>query len=274
MTAHAVLSVPGAELYYEVRGSGPMLLVSQSGEGGAGRSVDMVDRLVADFTVVTYDRRGLSRSTLVDPAVPVTVDAHADDVVRLLAELTDEPALMLGCSMGALIGLHVAARRPGVLGTLVAHEPVAPWLLPVGEQAHHRAELTELQVIHRRDGLGAALPIMAKTLGIDPVAGDREPDLTPQPLDARRVADFDFFIQREFTAIVEDFVDLAELRNSTTRIVPATGADTPRTVFDHRAAAELAALVGVELAIFPGGHNGNTSHPRVYAARLREVLGG
>jgi pimeloyl-ACP methyl ester carboxylesterase len=90
-TTADLLRVPGAALYYDVRGTGPMLLISQSGEGDAGRSKDLVDQLVADYTVVTYDRRGLSRSTLDDPARGVTLVEHADDVHRLLAELTDEP---------------------------------------------------------------------------------------------------------------------------------------------------------------------------------------
>ncbi|MFC7649111.1 alpha/beta fold hydrolase [Streptosporangium lutulentum] len=67
-TKTGLLDVPGALLHYEVRGTGPLLLISQSGEGDAGRSVDLVDHLVEDHTVVTYDRRGLSRSTLDDPA--------------------------------------------------------------------------------------------------------------------------------------------------------------------------------------------------------------
>ncbi|GAA4493519.1 hypothetical protein GCM10023191_031080 [Actinoallomurus oryzae] len=35
---------------------------------------------------------------------------------------------------------------------------------------------------------------------------------------------------------------------------------------------ELAKALGTEPAEFPGGHNGDLSHPRAYAARLREVL--
>ncbi|MGW0447889.1 alpha/beta fold hydrolase, partial [Streptosporangium sandarakinum] len=94
---NGILHVPGARLYYEVRGTGPVLLISQSGEGDARRTVDLVDRLVADHTVVTYDRRGLSRSVLDAPDAGATMAEHADDVHRLLAEVTDAPADMLGC---------------------------------------------------------------------------------------------------------------------------------------------------------------------------------
>src|SRR5690349_17170415 len=155
------LIVDGATLYYELRGAGPLLVISQSGEGDAGRSTDLVDHLATDHTVLTYDRRGLSRSTPADPTRPITLAEHADDVHRLLATVTDEPARMLGCSLGAVIGLHLAVRHPGRIGTLVAHEPVAPWLLPAAERAHHERELLDLQKIYRDGGLAAALPRIA-----------------------------------------------------------------------------------------------------------------
>ncbi|MDI1464608.1 alpha/beta hydrolase [Catellatospora sp. KI3] len=268
----ATLSVPGAELYYEVRGTGPLLLISQSGEGDAGRSTDLVDRLVADHTVVTYDRRGLSRSTLADPARPGTMADHADDVHRLLAALTDRPARMLGCSLGAVIGMHLAVRHPEQLAVLVAHEPVAPRLLPPAERACHEEELRELQRLYRAEGLRAVFGQIARVLGIDPASPDAEPGLTPQPLDARRTANFDVFIEHDFTAIVRDTLDPAAVRDAGVPIVPAYGRTTPHHVFDHRCAMELAALVGTAAVDFPGGHNGNTTHPRAYAERLRDVL--
>jgi pimeloyl-ACP methyl ester carboxylesterase len=272
-TTTGTLPVPGATLYYEVRGTGPLLLISQSGEGDANRSTDLVDHLTADYTVVTYDRRGLSRSTLADPERPGTLSEHADDAHRLLAALTDRPALMLGCSLGAVVGLHLAVRHPGQLSTLVAHEPVAPWLLPPAERARHEQELLELQWSYRAGGLAAAIPRIAAVLGIDTANQDVEPDLTPQPMTPRRIANFDVFIQHDFTAVVRDVFDVGNVAALTgTRIVPAAGRSTPRTVFDFRCAQELAALVGTGLAEFPGGHNGNTTHPRAYAAQLRRAL--
>ncbi|GAB3101848.1 alpha/beta fold hydrolase [Isoptericola nanjingensis] len=266
------LDVPGAALHYQVCGTGPMLLISQSGEGDADRSHDLVARLADSYAVVTYDRRGLSRSRLVDPTRGATMDEHADDVHRLLAALTDEPALMLGCSLGAVIGLHAALAHPEQLRTLVAHEPVAPGLLPDELRARHELELAELQDLYARAGLGATLPAIARTLGIDPTGADREDDLTPQPMTAQRVTNFDHFIRHDFSAIVHDTLDTAALRDVSTRIVPATGRTTPRTVFDHLAAAALATLLDLRLQEAPGGHNGNTTHPRAYARWLRETL--
>ncbi|MEJ3748140.1 alpha/beta hydrolase [Actinomycetes bacterium KLBMP 9797] len=267
------LPVPGATVHYEVRGTGPVLLISQSGEGDANRSTDLVDHLAADHTVVTYDRRGLSRSTLTDPSRPGTMTEHADDVHHLLATLTDKPALMLGCSLGAVIGLQLAVRPPGQISTLIAHEPVAPWLLPPAERAHHERELQGLQRTYRDGGLPAALPQIAAVLGIDPTNQDAEPDLTPQPMTPQRIANFDVFIRHDFTAITRDTLNPADIAALTNiRIIPAAGQTTPRTVFDYRCAQQLATLLRTDLTEFPGGHNGNTTHPRAYATQLRQAL--
>ncbi|MFC4114950.1 alpha/beta fold hydrolase [Nonomuraea zeae] len=261
------LTVPGGRIYYEIRGTGPLLLISQSGEGDAGRSVDLVDRLQDAYTVITYDRRGLSRSTIDDPDAGVSVRQHADDVHRLLAHLTDQPVLMLGQSLGASIGLHLAVEHPGQLSLLIAHEPVSPWLLPAAERDRHRAELAELRALYLDEGLAAAFEEVPRVLGI---TKDAEPGLTPQPMDARRRANFDFFLRHDFTAVIEDELDFP---GCPAPILPAAGLTTPHSVFDHKCAVALAELLGTELVRLPGGHNGNTSHPRAYAARLREVLG-
>ena len=266
------LRVPGAALHYQVQGAGPVLLISESGEGDADRSRDLVARLADDHTVITYDRRGLTRSTLDDPAAGVTVAQHADDVHRLLAHLTDQPVTMLGLSLGASIGLHLATRHPGQLGTLLAHEPVSPWLLPPAQARHHRAELAAVQETYRRDGPAAVFREVAKVLGIDPANQDTEPGITPQPLTRQRTANFGFFVEHDFTAVIRDELDFTPPAG--VRVVPLIGRTTPPAVFDHRCARELAKLLGTDPVEFPGGHNGNLTHPAAYATRLREVLTG
>ncbi|MFE9218861.1 alpha/beta fold hydrolase [Streptomyces lavendulae] len=266
------LPVPGATLHYRLEGSGPLLLISQSGEGDADRTVDLVPHLTDAFTVLTYDRRGLSRSRLAEPGRTTSIAEHAEDVHRLLAAVTDGPALMLGCSLGAVIGLHLAARHPGQVSTLVAHEPVAPRLLPAAERVRHEAELAGIRELHRTAGLAEALAAVARSLGIDPVRQETEPGLTPQPMDERRRANFGYFLEHDVLAVLQDTLDPAALAGSTTRILAAVGATTPATVFDHGCVIALAELLGTGTETFPGGHNGNTTHPRAYAARLRALL--
>src|SRR3712207_6715723 len=63
MQAGDTIEVNGVELYHEVRGRGaPVLFISGAG-GDAGQWGQVADLLADEFTVVTYDRRGNSRST-------------------------------------------------------------------------------------------------------------------------------------------------------------------------------------------------------------------
>src|SRR5438876_969143 len=70
LTTSDTLQVPGASLYYKVCGSDPLLLILQGGDGDADGSDNLADHLVDYYTVVTYDRRGLSRSKLDEPLEP------------------------------------------------------------------------------------------------------------------------------------------------------------------------------------------------------------
>ncbi|WP_354640600.1 alpha/beta fold hydrolase [Kitasatospora camelliae] len=275
MTTTNLLTVPGTRLHYRVTGSGPLLLIAQSGEGDADRGRDLTERLAADFTVVTYDRRGLHRSVPDDPARPVDMATHAEDVHHLLAALTDRPALMLGCSFGAAIGLQLALRRPGRLAALIAHEPAAPELLPAGERADTERRLREVQRTYREEGWQPAVRAVTALLGITPDHQETEPEVRPEPFTEARRAAFEGFLTRDVDTVLSGTLtraDLAALAAGPTRIVPAAGRTTPREVFDYRCAEVTAAGLGTGLAEFPGGHNGNLTHPAAFADQVRAHL--
>src|SRR5262245_53822427 len=63
----SVLQVPGARLHYETRGSGPLMVMVPGANGEAGAFEAVAEHLAAHYTVVTYDRRGFSRSRLEGP---------------------------------------------------------------------------------------------------------------------------------------------------------------------------------------------------------------
>jgi len=124
------LRVPGAVLYYEMRGSGPLLLMVHGGSGDAGGFDAVADFLAMNYTVVAYDRRGLSRSKLDDPKSEQTVDIQSDDAYRLLNALDAGPANVFGSSGGAVVGLDLVARHPATVRTLVARRATRPLLAP------------------------------------------------------------------------------------------------------------------------------------------------
>ena len=267
-----VLTVPGASIYYKVRGSGPLLLLLQGGGGDADASEGIVGRLLDRFTVVTYDRRGLSRSLLEEGAnAPSSLETHSDDVHRLLAALSTEPALLVGHSIGAVIGLDLVARHPEQVRVLVAHEPPATQLLPEEERTCAERAQEEVEETYHREGVAAA----AKEMGaiVRASARNREPDLEMPTPTAQTTANLAFFLTHDEPATRRHRLDIAALAAAPTRIVFVGGRDS-RGVWTRRSAEELAKRLGAEFLEFPGDHNGFTFHPRAFAAGLREILDG
>ena len=84
------------------------------------------------WNVLGVDLPGHGRSRAL-PALP-SIDAIADWLAELIAEYGDEPAALVGHSMGALAGLATAARHPARVDRLcllgaAARMPVHPELL-------------------------------------------------------------------------------------------------------------------------------------------------
>src|SRR6266702_1245596 len=73
----STLNVPGVQLFYEVSGSGPLLILIPGARGDGAVFRPLAHHLSAQYQVVTYDRRGFSRSSLAGPA--------ADDQPRAFA---------------------------------------------------------------------------------------------------------------------------------------------------------------------------------------------
>ena len=267
----ATLPVPGASVYYTARGRGPILLVLQGGAGDADGANAIADQLGDAYTVVSYDRRGLSRSPLDnanDPAAAPSIETHADDVHRLLAALADEPAYVVGCSFGALVGLELVARHPEQVRMLVAHEAPTTELLPEPVRTQAVGDQERVEEGFRREGMAAMREFLAIT-GVD--FADREPEVALPARSERYAANMVFFLRHDAPAARRYRLDLDALRRAAPRIVPAAGG-TDREYWIHHCARALAAELGRPLAEFPGGHNGYALRPRGFAGRLREVL--
>ncbi len=61
------VTTEGDDLYYEVRGQGPPLLMISAGGGDGDYYAAIADRLCDEYKVITYDRRANARSTMNDP---------------------------------------------------------------------------------------------------------------------------------------------------------------------------------------------------------------
>ncbi len=270
----SILKVPGAQLYYEVHGSGPVLLLIPGGPADAGVFAGLAGFLANRYTVVLYDPRGNSRSVLDGPPEDQRMDIHGDDAAQLLAALSGGPAYVLGSSGGAQIGLNLAARYPDRVHTLVAHEPPCLELLPDG--AEHRAFIDSLYETYRTDWVG---PAMQKFMAGTGLEGGPQPDNaappSPEAQEAfgRIMGNLDFFFAHGLKPISLYVPDVASLRAGPARVVVGVGENSAGQLA-HRTAIALAERLETAPVTFPGGHNGFGDQPAAFAETLDQVLLG
>ena len=117
-------TVNGAELYYDVRGDGPPVLLVMGATGDGGHFDALADLLADEFTVITYDRRGNGRSPCPAGWVTTSPEEQADDAAALLAALALAPAAAFGTSSGANFTLALVIRYPAAVRGAILHEPV------------------------------------------------------------------------------------------------------------------------------------------------------
>jgi pimeloyl-ACP methyl ester carboxylesterase len=270
-----MLKVPGASLYYEVRGSGPVLLFMPGGPADAGAFGNIAGDLMSDYTVVTYDPRGLSHSPLEGPLEDdQIVQVFADDVHRLLAAVTKGKANVFASSGGATISLELAVRHPEQLTTLVAHEIPSPAVM--ADPARRRAEMDDIVATYRSAGIGPAMQkfmVMTNIRGGGPPPPQGEPTPEQREAMANMQRNMDFWLGHYFKAIADYEPDFDTLKKSPVRIVSAVG-DESRGQLAHEGGVQLAKLLGSEAVVFPGAHGGFESHAPEFAKKLKEVLDG
>jgi len=280
------LKVPGANLYHEVRGSGPVLLLICGGVYDAAAYSGLAQQLADRYTVVTYDRRGNSRSPLDGARAPQSIQVHSDDAHRVLSAVgvtAGEPADVFGNSSGAMIGLELAARHPEQVRTLVAHEPPLFELLP--DRDYWRTAIRNVEDAFAREGAETAMQVLGAAFATSgdatpdregrlPGGGDApqgEPDPETVAMMARFQKNMEFFIGYEVPPFSKYVPDIAALQSSSVRVVAAVG-EASEGEPPYRAAVAVAERLGTQPEVFPGDHGGFGAEPEAFAARLHEVL--
>jgi pimeloyl-ACP methyl ester carboxylesterase len=114
----------GTDLYCEVRGDGPAVLFITGATGDAGHFEKVAERLADEFTAITYDRRGNSRSPKPTGWTTTSNAEQADDAAGLIEALHLTPAAVVGNSGGAAIALELLLRHPTLVRGGILHEPI------------------------------------------------------------------------------------------------------------------------------------------------------
>ena len=280
------LELPDARITYDVRGpistadGRPVLLMI--GQPMEASGFTALASHFGDRTVVTYDPRGLGRSTRRDGRRDNDPAQHAADLHALVEELGAGPVEVFGSSGGAVDGLALVQAHPDDVVTLVAHEPPLVHLLPDADLVH-RVELA-YQRAYQEHGFGAGMArFIAFTSWQGPITEDLLAAPAPDPAafglptedDGSRD---DPLLSGASAGVVAFRPDPAVLAAAPSRVVVAAGTESAQQV-TGRCAAALAERLDVPLAVFPSHHGGFLDaasgwggEPEAFAQRLREVL--
>jgi pimeloyl-ACP methyl ester carboxylesterase len=263
-----MIKVNGAQLYHQVRGSGPALLMIHGTGADSGCYDRVATRLASDFTVITYDRRGWSRSPRPSGWKQTSIEEQADDAAWLLKATGHAPALVFGSSSAGLTALDLILRHPEVVRGAVFHESSAFTWLPQDFVQQQFAEMNALMGPAvasggPRAGHQAFLTALAGDDGLQSVADSETLE--------RWLGNSHFMFEYEFPSMLLGY-----------RPAPAAIAAIKLPVRVMRAAQSqpinvaaagwLAAQLKTEVLIAPGAHIAYGSRPGEFADALRAAL--
>jgi pimeloyl-ACP methyl ester carboxylesterase len=286
MTTTYMLETAEAGIAYDVHGPlptadgrPPLFMIGQPMDA-SGFAV--LASLFPDRTVITYDPRGLGRSTRKDDRVDNAPTVQAGDVHAVIEALGAGPVEMFASSGGAVTALALVAAHPDDVTTLVAHEPPLIPVLPDAAAAERaRAGFRD---VYQAKGPGAG---MAAFIAMTSWRGEFTDDYFARP--APDPAQFgmraeddgsrdDPLLSDRSWAVSSYRPDAGALAAAPTRIVIAVGEESLGT-FTGRAAVATAELLGQQATVFPshhggflGGEFGYAGQPEAFARKLRDVL--
>jgi pimeloyl-ACP methyl ester carboxylesterase len=109
--------INGVELAYQLRGSGPSLVMIHGAQGDQTMFDDLAGRFAEHYQVLTFDQRGSGLSE--KPHTAYTIAILADDTAALMDHLRVSPAHVIGVSMGGTVAQELALRHPAKIRSLI-----------------------------------------------------------------------------------------------------------------------------------------------------------
>ncbi|MGY4649804.1 alpha/beta fold hydrolase [Mycobacterium sp. URHB0021] len=285
MTTH-ILELADVDLAYDVHGPlptaggrPPLFMIAQPMDASGFAALAP---FFSDRTVVTYDPRGLGRSTRKDGRVENEPEVQASDLHALIEVLGAGPVEMFASSGGAVTALALVAGYPGDLVTLVAHEPPLIDVLPDAEAARRASNGFRDSYLAKGWGAGmAAFIAMTSWQGefTDAYFAQPAPDPAAFGMPAEDDGSRDDpLLSDRSVKILYYRPDVDALAAAPTRVVVAVGEESVGT-FTGRTAVATAELLGQQPTVFPSHHGGFSSgefgyagQPEAFARKLREVL--
>ena len=222
--------------------------------------------LVHEFTVVSYDRRGNSRSPRPEGWETTSSDEQADDAADLLAGLSLAPAVAFGNSFGAIVALSLLIRHPEAVRGAILHEP--PLISGLASPEETRAAVgAVVQEAMAAGGAPAAVESFVRW-----AAGDANWESMEPSLRERIRGNGETLFGVEMGALEPYRPDDATLSAVSAPVMVLVSEQS--APFFAEAATWLAARLGVEAVHTPGTHTPQFDHPQELVATIRPFLRG
>lgn len=260
-----ILKVSGAELYYETKGNGPVLLMIPGANGDHFIFTPIREILSKTFTVVTYDRRGFSGSKLVgEQDYSHRIDTDANDAASLIKHLTSEPAYVFASSSGALVSLQLMCLHSDLIKALIPHEPTALKYLPDGDK--WKVAVQEIYDIYTKEGQGSA-----KEKFVNELIPNTKDGEFMKAGNGPETPNTTYWFKYEVRQYPSTDFDTSKLEKNKDKILFCVGRDSVHTM-PAWPVTNLAKQFGTEVLSVPGGHLGYALHPAEFAQDFIEGL--
>lgn len=244
-------------LYYEVRGDGDPLILIHGVMVDAGLFERTAELLSRFYRVVTYDRRGNSRSIL-RAEQAFSIDDQAADILALMDHLGIGSAYFAGASAGAAVGQHFLSLYPERVRHLIMYEPAL--LGHMSGQPDVGEWIGKMQDLIRRGRYNSALLAFANNIAS---FDTRSPQKSGEQ-SLREMSNLRYALTEEFPGLIAYKPDLAALRRQASKVTLAAGEKSEGTIY-YRGALELARELGKTALFYPGYHNLPYDLPREFA---------
>lgn len=258
----------GIKLYFERRGQGEPLILIAGGGGDAGYFTKLADYLKDTFTVITYDRRGYSRSTRPE-ANFFNIQEHVADIQAILDENGFQKAHIVGNSAGAMIALELARMMPEISEKIIVHEPPIVKILPNPKK--YLRLITRTYNIALRFGSSIASNWFNMSLSL-PFSVFKH---VPKDFQERMIQynNNDQLIFVELLSAALYMPDYTQIKNNKVDIYLASG---KRTMKKNKYYGITSAIIAKELNCpfveFPGHHLSYLEHTELWGEQLIEIL--
>ena len=253
---------PDCRLYCEKRGSGPLMLMVHGVAADADYFAKTADFLAKKYTVVTYDRRGYTRSTAPENA-DYSYPAQAEDAACVIRAMQMGPAIIVGSSAGGVVASAAALSAPELVRCMILHEPVCAKDKETGEE--WKDLMDQVRACREAHRISKAMMAFIRSMG----GIDKRSKKRPLSAQAQDLKNMEVFVHYEVDSMLILSIEKAAEISCPVTILAG---ECDETGLFHRAAVSAARTIGWPLLTVPGYHNLAQDLPQEFAVQIAGVL--